>query len=98
MPFTQLYAMCETARKLLAGPHRVGRVIARPFVGTPGHYRRTERRHDYAVEPPKPMMLDVLDSLGVPVFGIGKIHDIYNGRGVTDYVTTKNNADGMQKI
>src|SRR5256714_1312280 len=49
IPVTQLYAMCETARKLLDGPHRVGRVIARPFVGTPGHYRRTERRHDYAV-------------------------------------------------
>ncbi|HXU47410.1 MAG TPA: phosphopentomutase, partial [Candidatus Binatia bacterium] len=57
-----------------------------------------ERRHDYAVEPPKPMLLDVLGNLSVPVFGIGKIHDIYNGRGVGNYVTTKNNADGMIKL
>jgi phosphopentomutase len=73
-------------------------VIARPFTGTPGNFRRTERRHDYAVEPPKPMLLDVLKDRGVPVFGVGKIHDIYTGRGVENYVTTKNNADGMEKI
>ena len=74
--------MCEIARKLLDGPNRVGRVIARPFTGTPGNFRRTERRHDYAVEPPRPMLLDVLAERKVPIFGIGKIHDIYNGRGV----------------
>jgi phosphopentomutase len=83
---------------LLDGPHRVGRVIARPFAGTPGHFVRTARRHDYAVDPPKPMLLDVLEEGSVPVFGIGKIHDIYNARGVKDYVTTKNNADGMEKL
>jgi len=94
----ELYRMCEIARKLLDGPHRVGRVIARPFSGAPGNFRRTERRHDYAVEPPRPMLLDVLTDLRVPVFGVGKIHDIYNGRGVGNYVTTKNNADGMAKI
>jgi phosphopentomutase len=94
----ELYRYCEIARKLLDGPNRVGRVIARPFVGTPGHFKRTERRHDYAVEPPKPMLLDVLAERGVPVFGIGKIHDIYNGRGVEHYVTTRNNADGMDKL
>jgi phosphopentomutase len=98
IPVPELYRMCEIARKMLDGPHRVGRAIARPFVGTPGKFRRTERRHDYAVEPPKPMLLDVLAERGVPVFGIGKIHDIYNGRGVERYVTTKNNADGMEKI
>lgn len=98
IPIAELYKMCEIARKLLDGPHRVGRVIARPFTGTPGNYRRTERRHDYAVEPPRPMLLDVLADAKVPVFGIGKIHDIYNGRGVADYVTTKNNADGMSKL
>jgi phosphopentomutase len=76
----------------------VGRVIARPFTGTAGNFRRTERRHDYAVEPPPPMLLDVLAERGVPVFGVGKIHDIYNGRGVGNYVTTKNNADGMKKL
>lgn len=98
IPVPELYRMCEIARKLLDGPNRVGRVIARPFTGAPGNFRRTERRHDYAVEPPRPMLLDVLTDLRVPVFGVGKIHDIYNGRGVGNYVTTKNNADGMARI
>jgi len=98
IPVPELYRMCEIARKLLDGPDRVGRVIARPFTGAPGNFRRTERRHDYAVEPPRPMLLDVLTDLRVPVFGVGKIHDIYNGRGVGNYVTTKNNSDGMTKI
>jgi phosphopentomutase len=98
IPIAELYRMCEIARKLLVGPNEVGRVIARPFTGTPGNFRRTERRHDYAVEPPKPMLLDVLKDRGVPIFGIGKIHDIYNGRGVENYVTTKNNTDGMEKL
>jgi phosphopentomutase len=98
VPVPELYKMCEIARKLLDGPNRVGRVIARPFTGTPGNFRRTERRHDYAVEPPRPMLMDVLAEQRVPVFGVGKIHDIYNGRGVDDYVTTKNNVDGMAKI
>jgi phosphopentomutase len=98
IPVRELYRMCEIARKLLDGPNRVGRVIARPFIGTPGNFRRTERRHDYAVEPPKPMLLDVLAENKTPVFGVGKIHDIYNGRGVADYAATKNNADGMTKL
>jgi phosphopentomutase len=93
-----LYRMCEIARKLLDGKHRVGRVIARPFTGTPENFVRTSRRHDYAVDPPKPMLLDVLKDRSIPVFGIGKIHDIYNARGVEDYVTTKSNADGMEKL
>jgi phosphopentomutase len=98
IPVTELYKMCEIARKILDGPHRVGRVIARPFTGAPGHFVRTPRRHDYAVDPPKPMLMDVLADLKVPVFGIGKIHDIYNGRGVSQYVTTTSNADGMEKL
>src|SRR6202048_4180316 len=98
VPIDELYRMCEIARKLLDGPHRVGRVIARPFTGTIGNFVRTSRRHDYAVDPPRPMLMDVLQERSVPVFGIGKIHDIYNGRGVEDYVTTKNNTDGMQKL
>jgi phosphopentomutase len=98
IPVPELYRMCEIARKLLDGPNRVGRVIARPFTGAAGNFRRTERRHDYAVEPPRPMLMDVLMERGVPVFAVGKIHDIYNGRGVNDYVTTKNNVDGMLKI
>jgi phosphopentomutase len=98
IPIAELYSMCEIARKLLDVPHRVGRVIARPFAGPPSNFQRTERRHDYAVEPPKPMLLDVLAELDIPVFGIGKIHDIYNGRGVPEFVATKNNADGMAKL
>ncbi len=98
IPIAELYRICEIARKLLDGPHRVGRVIARPFAGRVGNFARTSRRHDYAVDPPKPMLLDVLAERRVPVFGIGKIHDIYNGRGVQDYVTTKNNVDGMEKL
>ena len=98
IPIAELYRMCEIARNLLDGPHRVGRVIARPFAGPVGNFARTSRRHDYAVDPPKPMLLDVLQERAVPIFGIGKIHDIYNGRGVRDYVTTKNNVDGMEKL
>jgi phosphopentomutase len=98
IPIAELYRMCEIARKLLDGKHRVGRVIARPFTGSGGNFTRTARRHDYAVEPPKPMLLDVLQERAVAVFGIGKIHDIYNGRGVGDYVTTKSNTDGMEKL
>jgi phosphopentomutase len=98
IPVAELYRMCEIARKLLDGPHRVGRVIARPFTGAPGNFRRTEHRHDYAVDPPRPMLLDVLADLNVPVLGVGKIHDIYNGLGVGNYVATKNNADGMAEI
>jgi len=98
IPIAELYRMCEIARKILDGPHKVGRVIARPFAGPVGNFARTARRHDYAVEPPEPMLMDVLADLRVPVFGIGKIHDIYNGRGVEHYVTTTSNADGMEKL
>jgi phosphopentomutase len=98
IPIAELYRMCEIARKLLDGPHRVGRVIARPFAGTAGNFVRTTRRHDYAVDPPKPMLMDVLAERKVRVFGVGKIHDIYNGRGVEEFVTTKGNADGMEKM
>jgi phosphopentomutase len=98
VPIAELYKMCEIARQLLDGPNRVGRVIARPFTGPPGNFTRTPRRHDYAVDPPKPMLLDMLAENGVRIHGIGKIHDIYNGRGLADYVTTVNNADGMHKL
>jgi phosphopentomutase len=98
IPVAELYRMCEIARRLLDGPHRVGRVIARPFTGTAGNFVRTTRRHDYAVDPPRPMLLDVLAESKVRVLGVGKIHDIYNGRGVDEYLTTKGNADGMEKL
>jgi phosphopentomutase len=98
IPIAELYKMCEIARKLLDGPNKVGRVIARPFAGTPGNFTRTPRRHDYAVEPPHPMLMDVLADKNIPIHGIGKIHDIYNGRHLQDYATTISNADGMQKL
>jgi phosphopentomutase len=98
VPIAELYKMCEIARELLDGPNKVGRVIARPFTGSAGNFTRTPRRHDYAVDPPKPMLLDVLTEKRVPIHGIGKIHDIYNGRGLQDFVTTVSNAEGMHKL
>jgi phosphopentomutase len=98
IPIAELYKMCEIARALLVGPNEVGRVIARPFSGTARNFQRTPRRHDYAVEPPKPMLMDVLVEKNVRIHGIGKIHDIYSGRGIGDYVTTVSNADGMEKL
>jgi len=98
VPIAELYRMCEIAREILQGPHRVGRVIARPFTGTPGHFARTPRRHDYAVDPPRPMLLDLLAEINVPVFAIGKIRDIYCGRGIVRYVATVSNTEGMEKL
>ncbi len=97
IPIRELYRMCEIAREQLDGPHRVGRVIARPFVGVPGHFKRTERRKDYAIEPPEPTVLDRLVEKGVSTFGVGKIHDIFCGHGLTGYVKMKGNADGLEK-
>ena len=93
----ELYKMCETAREILKGPYEVGRVIARPFVGEPGSFTRTANRHDYAVPPPRGMLLDQLQAKRVPVFSVGKILDIFLSRGITDYEKTKTNADGMAK-
>ena len=97
IPLWELYKICETARAILHGPAEVGRVIARPFVGTPGHFTRTANRHDYAVPPPKGMLLDRLEEHGVLVRSVGKIFDIFLGRGIRDGVKIKNNADGMAK-
>ena len=96
IPIWEQYKICETAREILRGPHEVGRVIARPFLGAPGSFTRTNNRHDYAVPPPKGMLLDRLEERGVTVHGVGKIFDIYLGRGVRETVKTKNNADGME--
>jgi phosphopentomutase len=89
--------MCETAREILRGPHEVGRVIARPFTGAPGSFTRTSNRHDYAVAPPAGMLLDRLHDRGVAVHGVGKIFDIFLGRGIRRTAKTKNNSDGMAK-
>lgn len=92
-----LYRMCEVARDLLQGPDCVGRVIARPFLGVPGHFARTEGRHDYAVPPPPGMLLDQLSDRRIPVYAVGKISDIFLGRGISRSVKTRDNADGMRK-
>jgi len=97
IPLWELYKICETAREILRGPHEVGRVIARPFLGTPGNFTRTANRHDYAVPPPKGMLLDRLEEHGVLVRSVGKIFDVFLGRGIRDGAKTKNNADGMAK-
>ncbi|MBQ7839056.1 MAG: phosphopentomutase [Lachnospiraceae bacterium] len=93
----ELYHCCEIARQQLTGEHGVGRVIARPFVGTSGNYTRTPRRHDYSLLPPAVTMLDQLKSAGKDVIGVGKIRDIFAGKGITEYVTTTGNADGIAK-
>jgi phosphopentomutase len=97
IPLFELYKICETARELLRGPYEVGRVIARPFVGSPGAFTRTPNRHDYAVPPPKGMLLDQLKARDVEVFSVGKIFDVFLGRGIGDHEKTKSNADGMAK-
>ena len=97
IPLMDLYKICETARELLRGPHEVGRVIARPFIGTPGKFTRTPNRHDYAVPPPRGMLLDQLEGRGVAVHSIGKISDVFLGRGIGESEKTKSNADGMAK-
>ena len=97
VPVEQLYDYCRIARKLLVGKHGVGRVIARPFVGEPGNFTRTVRRHDFSLEPPKTTMLDILKEEGFDVLSVGKIIDIFAERGITDYVRTEGNADGIDK-
>ncbi len=91
----QLYEYCRIARKILQGKHGVGRVIARPFVGQPGKFTRTANRHDFSLEPPKQTLLDAVKEAGLQSFGVGKIHDIFAGQGLTEFVYNKSNADGM---
>ena len=95
VPPQQLYEYCRIARKLLTGKHGVGRVIARPFVGKPGSFKRTANRHDFSLEPPKATLLDAVKAAGKASIGVGKIHDIFAGQGLTDHVYNKSNADGM---
>ena len=95
VPPQQLYEYCKIARKLLQGKHGVGRVIARPFIGTPGKFTRTANRHDFSLEPPKETVLNALEKAGLATIGVGKIHDIFAGQGVSEYVYNKSNADGM---
>lgn len=98
IPVDELYRICQVARAMLQGEHRVGRVIARPFCGKPGSFRRTARRHDYAVEPPYPMLLDILKEAGLEVVGVGKIPDIFLGRGITRSRPGKNNREALESV
>ncbi|WP_027356017.1 phosphopentomutase [Desulfofundulus thermocisternus] len=97
IPVDELYRMCRVARELLTGPHAVGRVIARPFVGTPGAFKRTDRRRDFSLPPPAPTVLDLLTQNGYPVLAVGKIEDIFAGRGITEAIHTKDNMDGVDR-
>ncbi|MCR5656673.1 MAG: phosphopentomutase [Butyrivibrio sp.] len=97
VPLETLYEYCHIAREMLQGDMGVGRVIARPFVGTSGNYTRTPHRHDYSLEPPKDTMLDLLKNAGKEVLGVGKIRDIFEGKGLTEFVFTESNADGIEK-
>ena len=93
----KLYDMCEKAREILKGEHAVGRVIARPFIGSSGDYKRTDRRRDFSLEPIGKTILDYVKEKGLYVKGVGKIEDIFNKRGITHAVHTHNNEDGVDK-
>ncbi len=97
VPLSELYAACQAAREQL-NPWRVGRVIARPFVGQAGAFTRTYNRHDYSMSPDGPIVLETLQRAGIPVVGVGKIRDIYAGTGVDRSVTTEGNQDGLDRL
>ena len=98
VPLDQLYEYCRIARSILTGEHSVGRVIARPFVGESGNYTRTANRHDFSLEPPAPTMMDDIKAAGLDVIAIGKITDIFAGRGMTESIFTHNNGEGMATL
>ncbi|HWT26367.1 MAG TPA: phosphopentomutase [Mobilitalea sp.] len=97
VPLDELYRYCEIARKLLTGEYSVGRVIARPFIGEYPDFTRTSNRHDFSLAPSK-TMLDQIKEKGLDVLAVGKINDIFAGKGVTDTVRTKNNEEGIEKL
>ncbi len=97
IPIGKQYEMCQIARNLLVGEHAVGRVIARPFEGGSGRYKRTDRRRDFALDPFKPTLLDFVKNAGLEVRAVGKIEDIFHGQGITSAVHTHGNADGIDK-
>jgi phosphopentomutase len=98
VPLDELYGICRAARALLSGDHAVGRVIARPFVGSPGDYRRTTNRRDFSLSPPRPTLLDRLTAAGRPVITVGKVDDLFAGRGVTEALHTKGNEEGEELL
>lgn len=97
IPLETLYEYCTKARQMLQGKHGVGRVIARPFVGTSGNYTRTPHRHDYSLLPPKTTMLDQIKDAGKDVIAVGKIKDIFAGKGITEFTYTQGNEEGIEK-
>ena len=97
VPVEELYRYCEIARQMLVGEHGVGRVIARPFIGEEGNFTRTARRHDFSLVPPCDTMMDVLIANGYSTYGVGKIYDIFAGKGIQNTVRIENNVDGMNK-
>jgi phosphopentomutase len=98
IPIAELYRICEAAFEIAARGLGVARVIARPFEGRPGAFRRTVRRHDYALEPTGPTLLDALSATGFPVVSIGKVNDLFAGRGISRAVPTTSDADGMALV
>ena len=96
VPLEKLYEYCKIARAQLQGKHGVGRVIARPFVGQPGSFKRTANRHDYSLEPPKTTLLDAVKAAGKASIAVGKIYDIFAGRGTTEHVYNQSNANGLE--
>lgn len=98
VPPETLYEYCRIAREILQGEHAVGRVIARPFVGTEGNYKRTENRHDFSLTPPKPTAMDAIGEAGLEVLSIGKIYDIFSGAGIKNCLFTHNNTEGMATL
>lgn len=97
IPLEELYRICEIARKLLIGPYKVGRVIARPFVGAPNNFTRTSNRHDYSLKPPEKTLLDNLKEENKQVISVGKINDIFAGQGITAKYRSLDNMDGVDK-
>ena len=98
VPLGELYEICRKVRSFMVGEHAVGRIIARPFVGTPGSFVRTSNRHDFSAPPPASTMLDVLKGMGFDVISIGKINDLFAGHGITRAIPTSGNSDGIAKL
>lgn len=98
IPVEQLYHMCEIARQILVGPYSVDRVIARPFTGKPGSFRRTPKRKDFSLAPTETTLLDKLQKEGIPTIGIGKIGEIFAGKGIGEIIHTENNEEGVEKM
>lgn len=96
VPIEQLYEYCRIARKILVGKHGVGRVIARPFTGEPGNFKRTANRRDFSLVPPKTTMLDAIKNAGLDVISVGKINDIFAGAGITESILSHSNTEGME--